>query len=145
MASGARIVAECKHYGAKRSGQDRQIFSWNQIYFHRNLRRYHTDAASQVPRCKALLNKYLKYLSITLLRHDIIFRLRVCSLTRIVNYSDDSASSGEGLAHNDHGRSKLQRVIGNVRILDVYSVLWLSRPLPASLSLVNQTNDWLQA
>jgi hypothetical protein len=45
MASGARIVAECKHYGAKRRGQDHQIFSWNHIYFHRDLRGYHTDAA----------------------------------------------------------------------------------------------------
>jgi hypothetical protein len=92
-----------------------------------------------VPRCKVLLNKYLKYLSITLLRHDLIFRLRACPLTRIVKYSDDSASSGEDIAHKDHGRRKLQRVMGNVRILDVYSVLCLSRPLPASLSLVNQT------
>jgi hypothetical protein len=74
--------------------------------------RLYTDAARQMPRCKALLNKYLKYLSITWLRHDITFRLRACPLTRIVKYSDDSASSGEDLAHNGHGIRKLQRVIG---------------------------------
>jgi hypothetical protein len=34
----------------------------------------HTDAASKVPKCKVLLNKYLKYLSINWLRHGIISR-----------------------------------------------------------------------
>jgi hypothetical protein len=48
-----------------------------------------------VPKCKALLNKYFNYLSITWLRHDMISQLLACPLERIVKSSDDFARSGE--------------------------------------------------
>jgi hypothetical protein len=50
----------------------------------------HIEAAERVPTCKALLNKYFKYLSISRLRHDAISTPH-CLCHGIVKYSDGIA------------------------------------------------------
>src|SRR6266513_288470 len=96
----------------KRPRKGSPIFFWELCLFSYGISRYEVKGALPVPRCKALLNKYFNYLSINELRHYVLSLDFVLLLARIVKYSDDPPVTQTKSQHNNHGRSRLQRVIG---------------------------------